>query len=273
MSSFRCDSISYQLPLSVGESFSVSQWVIVSNWRYVANASPSFVSLLIFHNHASKYITHHKLEMMFFSFSMPGGGSIHPELCVTSQKPDIVIIYNHMKVTHLLTKHIQHKYIKIPNLRSYFGLVRGGAKNIGFASAVKWMVWQFNTNLSSFIFLSTVYHSVEHLCTHNVHMSISYAHEHSLCDISKGMNRYLQTHTYHTSRLIVHVMSRCDDSNKMGGSIQNHTYCNCNSHPREHVVCELSMCSCKLDQIHTVHSQMLLSCALSECACSCYRFG
>ena len=70
MSSFRCDSISYHLPLSVGESFSVSQWVIVSNWRYVANASPSFVSLLIFHNHASKYITHHKLEMMFFSFSM-----------------------------------------------------------------------------------------------------------------------------------------------------------------------------------------------------------
>ena len=68
----------------------------------------------------------------------PGGGSIHPELCVTSQKPDIVIIYNHRKVTHLLTKHIQHKYIKIPNLRSYLGLVRGGAKNIGFASAVKW---------------------------------------------------------------------------------------------------------------------------------------
>ena len=58
----------------MGESFSVSQWVIVSNWRYVANASPSFVSLLIFHNHASKYITHHKLEMMFFSFSMPDGG-------------------------------------------------------------------------------------------------------------------------------------------------------------------------------------------------------
>ena len=51
----------------------------------------------------------------------PGGGYIPPELCVTSQKPDIVIIYNHMKVTHLLAKHIQHKYIKIPNLRSYFG--------------------------------------------------------------------------------------------------------------------------------------------------------
>ena len=31
----------------------------------------------------------------------PGGGSIPPELCVTSQKPDIVIIDNHMKAIHL----------------------------------------------------------------------------------------------------------------------------------------------------------------------------
>ena len=31
----------------------------------------------------------------------PGGGSIPPELCVTAQKPDIVIIDNHKKVIHL----------------------------------------------------------------------------------------------------------------------------------------------------------------------------
>ena len=30
-----------------------------------------------------------------------GGSSIPPELCVTSQKPDIVIIDNHMKAIHL----------------------------------------------------------------------------------------------------------------------------------------------------------------------------
>ena len=31
----------------------------------------------------------------------PGGGSIPPELCVTAQKPDIVIIDNHKKAIHL----------------------------------------------------------------------------------------------------------------------------------------------------------------------------
>merc|ERR1712016_379509 len=31
----------------------------------------------------------------------PGGGSIPPELCVTSQKPDIVIVDNHKKAIHL----------------------------------------------------------------------------------------------------------------------------------------------------------------------------
>ena len=31
----------------------------------------------------------------------PGGGSIPPELCVTSQKPDIVIIDNHKQTIHL----------------------------------------------------------------------------------------------------------------------------------------------------------------------------
>ena len=40
---FRCDSISYQVPLSVGDW--VSEWLIVSDLE-IAIASPSFVSLL-----------------------------------------------------------------------------------------------------------------------------------------------------------------------------------------------------------------------------------
>ena len=31
----------------------------------------------------------------------PGGGTIPPELCVTTQKPDIVILNNHMKTMHI----------------------------------------------------------------------------------------------------------------------------------------------------------------------------
>ena len=47
---------------------------------------------------------------------VPGGGSIPPELCVTVQKPDIVILNNHTKEIHLfeltcpLEKHIESKH-------------------------------------------------------------------------------------------------------------------------------------------------------------------
>ena len=56
----------------------------------------------------------------------PGGGSIPPEFCVTVEKPDIVIIDNHMKKIHLyeLTcpseKHIDTRHIQKSNKYSHF---------------------------------------------------------------------------------------------------------------------------------------------------------
>ena len=56
----------------------------------------------------------------------PGGGSIPPELCVTAQKPDIVILDNHKKSIHLyeLTcpgeKHIESRHTEKSNKYAHF---------------------------------------------------------------------------------------------------------------------------------------------------------
>ena len=56
----------------------------------------------------------------------PGGGSIPPELCVTVQKPDIVILNKHMKKIHLfeltcpLEKHIEARHTEKSNKYAHF---------------------------------------------------------------------------------------------------------------------------------------------------------
>ena len=46
----------------------------------------------------------------------PGGGSIPPELCVTAEKPDIVILDKHKKTIHLFElTYISEKYIETRN--------------------------------------------------------------------------------------------------------------------------------------------------------------
>ena len=56
----------------------------------------------------------------------PGGGSIPPELCVTVQKPDIVILNKHNKTIHLfeltcpLEKHIDTRHLEKSNKYSHF---------------------------------------------------------------------------------------------------------------------------------------------------------
>ena len=56
----------------------------------------------------------------------PGGGSIPPELCVTVQKPDIVILNKHNKTIHLfeltcpLEKHIDTRNLEKSNKYSHF---------------------------------------------------------------------------------------------------------------------------------------------------------
>ena len=56
----------------------------------------------------------------------PGGGSIPPELCVTVQKPDIVIIDKHKKSIHLfeltcpLEEHIDTRHMEKSNKYAHF---------------------------------------------------------------------------------------------------------------------------------------------------------
>ena len=56
----------------------------------------------------------------------PGGGSIPPELCVTAQKPDIVIMDNHKKSIHLFEltcpgeKHIENRQTEKSNKYAHF---------------------------------------------------------------------------------------------------------------------------------------------------------
>ena len=78
------------------------------------------------HNCIVNYIVK-LVDPKFTVFSdLPGGGSIPPELCVTAQKPDIVIMDNRKKSIHLFEltcpgeKHIENRHTEKSNKYAHF---------------------------------------------------------------------------------------------------------------------------------------------------------